>query len=246
MMKKYIVSAMCFLFFVACMQEKKQTSKTVLNDEIEIVVDDWQILFNGTSLDQWKEYKTDGISDAWRIEGDALVYMPPEDEGHKNHDLVTRQEFTNFVLTLDWKISEAGNSGVFWGISEDEKFGTGYQTGPEIQILDNHKHPDAMVGTNRQAGALYDMVSPSKDVTKPIGEWNTMTISVNHKEQKGSVILNGIETVTFPLANEEWNAMVATSKFAEWDGFGDYTTGKIGLQDHDNKVWFRNIKIKQL
>lgn len=247
MMKKYIVSLACILAFVACKQEKKETTETAVVEEVAVVENDWEVLFDGTSLDQWKEFKTDGVSDAWKIDGDALVYTPPaEGEENQNHDLVTRQEYTNFVLSLDWKISEAGNSGVFWGVSEDEKFGTGYQTGPEIQILDNDKHPDAKAGTTHQAGALYDMVSPAKDVTNPVGEWNTMVITVDHNAHVGSVTLNGTVMVTFPVANEEWDAMVARSKFAGWDGFGKYTTGKIGLQDHHNVVAFRNIKIKQL
>lgn len=246
-MKKLLVSATCLLAMMSCKQEKKETVNVTVVEEVEVVENEWEVLFDGTSLDQWKEFKTDGVSDAWKIEGDALVYTPPaEGEEQKNHDLVTRKEYTDFVLTLDWKISEAGNSGVFWGVSEDEKFGTGYQTGPEIQILDNDKHPDAKAGTTHQASALYDMVAPAKDATKPVGEWNTMVITVNHKEHKGSVTLNGEEMVTFPVANDEWDAMVAKSKFAGWDGFGKYTTGKIGLQDHHNVVSFRNIKIKQL
>lgn len=246
-MKKVIASVACLLAFVACKQEKKETTQTAVVEEVAVVENDWEVLFDGSSLDQWKEFKTDGVSDAWKIEGDALVYTPPaEGEESTNHDLVTRQEYTNFVLSLDWKISEAGNSGVFWGVSEDEKFGTGYQTGPEIQILDNEKHPDAKAGTTHQAGALYDMVSPATDVTNPVGEWNTMVITVDHNAHIGSVTLNGTVMVTFPVANEEWDALVAKSKFAGWDGFGKYTTGKIGLQDHGNIVAFRNIKIKQL
>ena len=246
-MKKVIASVACLLAFVACKQEKKETTQTAVVEEVAVVENDWEVLFDGSSLDQWKEFKTDGVSDAWKIEGDALVYTPPaESEESTNHDLVTRQEYTNFVLSLDWKISEAGNSGVFWGVSEDEKFGTGYQTGPEIQILDNEKHPDAKAGTTHQAGALYDMVSPATDVTNPVGEWNTMVITVDHNAHIGSVTLNGTVMVTFPVANEEWDALVAKSKFAGWDGFGKYTTGKIGLQDHGNIVAFRNIKIKQL
>ncbi|WP_324024458.1 DUF1080 domain-containing protein [Maribacter sp. BPC-D8] len=246
-MKKVIASVACLLAFVACKEEKKETTQTAVVEKVAVVENDWEVLFDGSSLDQWKEFKTDGVSDAWKIDGDALVYTPPaEGEENQNHDLVTRQEYTNFVLSLDWKISEAGNSGVFWGVSEDEKFGTGYQTGPEIQILDNDKHPDAKAGTTHQAGALYDMVSPATDVTNPVGEWNTMVITVDHNAHIGSVTLNGTVMVTFPVANEEWDAMVAKSKFAGWDGFGKYTTGKIGLQDHHNVVSFRNIKIKQL
>ena len=245
-MKKVIVSMAFLIFFISCKQEKKETSETVV-EEMEMPESEWEILFDGTSLDKWKEFQNDAVGDVWKIEGDVLIYTPPsEGEEKKNHDLVTRDEYTDFVLSLDWKISEAGNSGVFWGVNEDAKYGTGYQTGPEVQILDNDKHPDAKAGTTHQAGALYDMVSPAEDVTKPIGEWNTMVITVNHKVNMGNVILNGTEMVTFPVQGEEWDAMVADSKFAGWDGFGKFTTGKIGLQDHGNIVAFRNIKIKQL
>lgn len=245
-MKKVIASVAVLLIFAACKQEKKETTEVVV-DVVETPKSDWKILFDGTSLDNWKEFQNDGVSDAWKIDGEALVYTPPaESEEKVNHDLVTREDFTDFVLSLDWKISEAGNSGVFWGVNEDKKFGTGYQTGPEIQILDNDKHPDAKAGTTHQTGALYDMVSPAKDVTNPIGEWNTMVITVSHKENLGSVILNGAEMASFPVANDEWDAMVSKSKFAGWEGFGKFKTGKIGLQDHGNIVSFRNIKIKQL
>ncbi len=245
-MKKIIVSTALILFVISCKEEKKETSKESVM-ETEVPQEEWEILFDGSSFDNWKEFQSESVSDVWKIEGDAMVYNPPaKAEGNKNHDLVTRDEYTDFVLSLDWKISEGGNSGVFWGVNEDSIYRTGYQTGPEIQILDNDKHPDAKAGTTHQAGALYDMVSPAKDVTKPIGEWNTMVITVNHKEHKGSVMLNGTEMVSFPLANEEWNALVTDSKFADWEGFGKFTRGKIGLQDHGNVVAFRNIKIKQL
>ena len=245
-MKKVIVSIAFLIFFISCKQEKKETSETVV-EEMEMPESEWEILFDGTSLDKWKEFQNDAVGDVWKIDGDALIYTPPsEGEENKNHDLVTRDEYTDFVLSLDWKISEAGNSGVFWGVNEDAKYSTGYQTGPEVQILDNHKHPDAKAGTTHQAGALYDMVSPAEDVTKPIGEWNTMVITVNHKDNIGRVVLNDTEMVTFPVQGEEWDAMVADSKFAGWEGFGKFTTGKIGLQDHGNVVAFRNIKIKRL
>ena len=245
-MKKVIVSIAFLIFFISCKQEKKETTETVV-EEMEMPESEWEILFDGTSLDKWKEFQNDTVGDVWKIDGDALIYTPPsEGEENKNHDLVTRDEYTDFVLSLEWKISEAGNSGVFWGVNEDAKYSTGYQTGPEVQILDNDKHPDAKAGTTHQAGALYDMVSPAEDVTKPIGDWNTMVITVNHKDNVGRVVLNDTEMVTFPVQGEKWDAMVADSKFAGWEGFGKFTTGKIGLQDHGNLVAFRNIKIKQL
>ena len=124
--------------------------------------------------------------------------------------------------------------------------GQPYQTGPEIQVLDNDKHPDGKNGTSHQAAALYDMVSPAKDVTKPIGEWNTCVITINHKTNAGSVSLNGEPMVEFPVNDPEWSAMVSDSKFADWEHFAKYTTGRIGLQDHSDMVAFRNIRIKEV
>lgn len=208
---------------------------------------EWTVLFDGTSFDGWKGYLKDEVPEAWKLEDGAMVLYPPRNKPDgEQYNLVTRNEYTNFVLSLEWKISEGGNSGIFWGIKEDPKYGQPYETGPEIQILDNEKHPDAKVGTTHQAGALYDMVAPSKDVTKPVGEWNSTVITIDHTIRRGSIVLNGEEIVSFPLADELWNAMVSKSKFADWGAFGKFTTGKIGLQDHGDGVAFRNIKIKEL
>lgn len=228
--------------------DQKNMSETVTPaDNNDTKPGDWKVLFDGTSFDGWKGYNQEGIPDSWIIEDGAMVLEPPESrpEG-ANYNLVTNDEYTDFVLSLEWRISEGGNSGFFWGIQEDEKYKEPYETGPEIQILDNAKHPDAKVGTTHQAGSLYDMVGPDKDVTKPVGEWNTCVLTVDHKAKEGSVVLNGEEIVTFPVGDEMWNVMVSKSKFADWEGFGKVTSGKIGLQDHGDGVAFRNIKIKEL
>ncbi len=227
--------------------QEAMTAERVEEAEAEKPPQEWTVLFDGTSFDGWKGYQSDKVSDNWKIEDGAVVFHPPKNRPEGEiYDLVTEKEFTNFILSLDWKISEGGNSGVMWGVQEDEKFEKPYHTGPEIQVLDNEKHPDAKAGKTHQAGALYDMVAPSNDITKPVGEWNTMVITVNNDKKTGSVELNGDEVVTFPVANEMWNAMVSKSKFADWDGFGKFIQGKIALQDHGNKVSFRNIKIKEL
>ena len=227
--------------------QKEMESERIAEAEAEKPPKEWTLLFDGSSFDGWKEYNKEGVSKNWKIEDGAMVFYPPADRKKGDaFNLVTKKEYTDFILSLEWKISEGGNSGVFWGVNETPELSEAYQTGPEVQVLDNEKHPDAKNGTTHQAGSLYDMVAPSEDVTKPVGEWNTMVITVNHKEQKGSISLNGTDIVDFPVGNEMWNVMVSKSKFADWDHFGKFTTGKIGLQDHGDKVAFKNIKIKEL
>ena len=169
----------------------------------------------------------------------------PDEDGGKN--IVTKDEYTNFKLSLEWKISEGGNSGIFWSVYEDSAYNEAYQTGPEIQVLDNERHPDAQANPKfHQAGALYDLVQPSSDVCKPAGEWNKCVIMVDHKNNEGWVELNDTRIVEFEPHGEQWDSLVAGSKFADWEGFGAYRTGKIGLQDHGDIVAYRNIKIKAL
>ncbi len=210
-------------------------------------MDGWTVLFDGSSFDNWKGYQRDDVPEYWKIEDGAMVLHPPANKPEgESYNLVTKNSYTSFVLSLEWRISEGGNSGVMWGVREDEKYHEPYETGPEIQVLDNERHPDAKAGTTHRAGALYDMVAPSEDVTKPVGEWNTMVITVDYGEHHGSVSMNGQHIVDFPLANEEWDNLVAGSKFADWEGFGQFHEGKLALQDHGFEVAYRNIKIKPL
>ena len=120
-------------------------------------------------------------------------------------------------------------------------------TGPEIQILDNAKHPDSFVGNGiHKAGSLYDMIGYPADHINPAGEWNQCVLEVNHTANIARVTMNEKTTISFPLHGIEWEKMVANSKFKDWEGFGKYPTGYIGLQDHSDKVSFRNIRIKEL
>ncbi|NER09763.1 protein of unknown function [Muriicola jejuensis] len=227
--------------------EIKATQEMAVSEHSVNDKEGWEILFDGTSFDQWKGYRQEGMAEHWKIEEGAMVFSPPaERKGGESFNIVSRQDYGNFILSLEWKVAEGANSGIFWGVKEDPAYGQPYETGPEIQVLDNTRHPDAKNGITHQAGALYDMVAPSEDVTRPAGEWNTCVITVNYAEHTGKVNLNGVDVVTFPLDNPEWDAMVSNSKFADWPGFGKHHMGKIGLQDHGDVVAFRNIRIKRL
>lgn len=241
----------CLLVFTITLTSCKQTVKETPQSELEAMnvekvqpVSEWISLFDGTNFDNWRGYLTDEMYQEWTIEDGAMVFTP-SGQGGKN--IITKETFTDFEMSLEWKISEGGNSGIFWGVYEDPKYKEAYQTGPEIQVLDNERHPDALANPKyHQAGALYDLVQPMHDVCKPAGEWNLCVLKVNHKTNEGSVTLNGTVIVTFPVHGEAWDALVAKSKFKGWEGFGKHHTGHIGLQDHGDKVSFRNIKIKKL
>ena len=224
---------------MGCKQDKKEVMKEdSSNNESE-----WTVLFDGLSFDNWRGYLSEDMHAEWTLEDGTMAFTP----GGRGKNIISKQKFTNFVLSLEWKISEGGNSGIFWGVHEDEKFSEAYHTGPEIQVLDNAKHPDALVaeGTHK-AGSLYDMIACPDALVNPAGEWNHCVLEINHETNQGKVIMNGKEVMTFPVHGEAWDAMVENSKFKGWEGFGKYQTGHIGLQDHGDKVWYRNIKIKAL
>ncbi|WP_431163103.1 3-keto-disaccharide hydrolase [Flagellimonas beolgyonensis] len=246
-MRKPILFAILALTF-ACKEKPKENVEEVTEETVDVVQEpEWTVLFDGTSFDGWHFYNGGEVMEPWKLEDGAMVLYPPESKPEgANYNLVTDTEFTDFVLSLEWKIAEGGNSGIFWGVKEDEKYGEPYLTGPEIQVLDDERHPDAKNGTDRLAGALYDMVSPSAKAVKPAGEWNAVEIMINHKTNEGHVMLNGTKIVEFPVEGEGWNELVANSKFADWEAFGAFKTGKIGVQDHGDVVAFRNIKIKEL
>ena len=246
---KRIALIICLCSLFACnqtekkSQEKVETQNTVSSKET-INKEGWTILFDGSSLDNWRGYLSEDIYPEWTIQDDVMVFTPGE-VGGKN--IITKEKYTNFILSLEWKISEAGNSGIFWGVHEDEKFPEAYMTGPEIQVLDNEKHPDSFVGNGiHKAGSLYDLIGyPAEDIY-PAGEWNLCVLEVNQTANLARVTMNEKTTISFPLHGVEWDKMVENSKFKDWEGFGKYRSGHIGLQDHSDQVSYRNIKIKKL
>ena len=246
-MKKLLLVCTVALLF-ACKQAPKKKSVDVIEAPIVEAIPEWTSLFDGKSFDGWHKYNSTEMSAAWSIVDGAMVFNPALKSSKKEiDDIVTDKEFTNFELSLEWNISEGGNSGIFWAVNEGEAYGKPYSTGPEIQVLDNERHPDALANPKfHQAGALYDMVQPTQDVCKVSGEWNHVVLMINHKTNQGSVTQNGVEIVTFPVSGEGWDKLVANSKFSDWEYFAKFKTGKIGLQDHGDVVSFRNIKIREL
>jgi len=198
----------------------------------------WQLLFDGKDLNGWRGYKTAGPPPKWKVEGDAITLT--ETGGV---DLMTNDEFGDFELSIDWKISQKGNSGIIYLVKEAPEAKQTYETGPEMQVLDNDGHADGKLPSHR-AGALYDIVVPAKDAAKPVGEWNTARIEL----KKGHIThwLNGVKMAESSYGDDAWRKAVAGSKFKTMPLFGLATTGHIALQDHGDRVWYRNIKIRKL
>ena len=238
--------------FIALVTIGILTSSSLLKEkETESNTDKWESLFDGETLNGWHRFNRKGVAPIWTAKDGVLTFDPAlRPKGDYIHDIVSDKIYKSFQLSIEWNISEGGNSGIFWAVQEGESHYYPFSTGPEIQVLDNERHPDAKENPNyHQAGALYDMIQPSKDVCKPAGEWNHIILTIDHNINEGSVKLNGTKIVEFPVSGTEWDAMVSNSKFNDdcyFKRFGKMKSGKIGLQDHGNKVSFRNIKIRKL
>lgn len=199
-----------------------------------------QILFDGKTTQGWHTYLKSDATPAWAVV-DRTLQLNPKAEGQG--DLVTDQEYENFELSLEWNISEGGNSGIIFGVHEDPAFRATYDTGIEMQVLDN-KNAEDNKKANHLAGSLYDLKAPAKDVAKPAGEWNAVKL----RKQNGNLTFwqNGVKIIETQMGSAEWQTMVENSKFKTWKNFAKYPKGRIALQDHGHEVSFRNIKIKQL
>ncbi len=205
----------------------------------------WQLLFDGTSTDGWHAYGSKTIGTAWKVANGTIFLDATKDGTPKTGgDIVSDKEYQNFELQLDWKISKAGNSGICIYANENKaQYDWMWSTGPEIQIVDNEAHPDGKI-YKHQAGDLYDLVAAKSRVAHPPLEWNHYLIRCINGEL--DVYLNDVHVVSTTLWNDGWRTLIAASKFKSMPDFGLFKKGRIGLQDHGDNVWFRNIKIKEL
>jgi hypothetical protein len=195
----------------------------------------WRLLFDGASLENWRSYQEDSVDDGWAIENGCLARVG------WGGDLISRGQFADFELKLEWRISEAGNSGIF--IRGDESGKNIHQTGYEMQVLDNVGHSDNENPTHR-AGAYYDMIAPDHDTTQAVGYWNRVHIVA--RGAKVEFWLNEKLTAKFAQGSTEWQALYDNSKFTDRPQYGTLLEGHIGFQDHFDKVWYRNIRILPL
>ena len=200
----------------------------------------WTLLFDGNDLSAWRGFREENVPAGWSIARNAIHFNPEVEGG--GGDLITKKEYGDFVLELDWRIAEGGNSGIVYRVSEDRN--ATWKTGPEYQVLDNARHPNANDGPEYTAGAVYALYAPSEDVTRPAGQWNQACIVVRDRRVKHW--LNGTNVASYEWGGAAWKKRVAHSKFDTIPGFAKNERGHIALQDHGDNVWYRNIKIRPL
>lgn len=243
----FIPFAFIILAFTNCNTSKKAAmSDTTVSLTSEEISNGWMMLFDGKSTAGWHTYGKAGVGKAWKVDNGKLWFdagsiksTPSNERG----DIITDNEYENFHLKLEWNIAKNGNSGIILFVNEDPaKYEAAWQSGPEMQVLDNNGHPDAKIIKHR-AGDLYDLLT-AKETVKPAGEWNEVEIIAN----KGMLqfFINGVEVLKTSLWDESWRQLIANSKFKNIPGFGTFRKGHIALQDHGDDVWYKNIKIKAL
>ena len=204
----------------------------------------WKLLFDGSTLTGWKTYNRSDMATSWGVK-DGAIFLDAK-KGRSDvakGDLVTLEDYDDFEFSVEWKISDCGNSGIMYRIVEDPKYKQPYLTGPEMQVLDNKCHPDAKIVTHR-SGDFYDVMASKTENVKPAGEWNSVKIIM--KGYKLEQWQNGVRQIKLTLGSDEINAIVEKSKWKNQKDWGKALIGKIGLQDHGDAVWFRNIKIRSL
>jgi hypothetical protein len=201
----------------------------------------WKLLFDGKNFTGWHGFNMKGIPDCWMIEDQALT-MTTEGRA-ESQDIITDQTYTKFVLSAEFKLTKGANSGIIFQIKEDPKYKFPYETGPEYQVMDHANWPDKLEDW-QICGANYAMYPPKAKPFKPFGEWNQVLLVVdgNHVTQ----MLNGVVVVEYEKYSDEWKKLRASGKWAAFPDYGKYDEGHISLQNHGTKVWYRNLKIKQL
>ena len=195
----------------------------------------WRLLFDGRTTSGWRGFKQSSMPGGWQAVDDALTRVTG------GGDIITIDQFTNFELALEWQVAPGGNSGIMFRVTEAAD--ATYLTGPEMQVLDNAGHPDG-ASPLTSAGACYGLYPPSSNVARPGGSWNAVRLIANgtHVEHW----LNGVKIVEYELFSADWLARFRASPHRDAPLYGREPRGYIALQDHGDRVAYRNIKIRVL
>ena len=195
----------------------------------------WRLLFDGTSTAGWRGFRMTTMPTGWQARDGALTRVS------EAADIVTTDQYANFELALEWQISPKGNSGIMYRVTEADS--SSYETGPEMQVLDDEGHRDGLSRLTA-AGSVYGLYPAPEGLVRPAGQWNQVRIVVNGNDVEHW--LNGTQVAHYVLGSPEWAALVAKSKFRQWPGYGKARIGFIALQDHGDWVAYRSIKIRVL
>ena len=224
---------MAILFF-SCSQSKEPN--TLSKSELK---EGWELLFDGKSIDKWKTFNGGEVT-GWKIvDGELQNSGVGSDHGG---DIITKKEYENFELYLEWKVSPQSNSGVFIHVQEGLTDAI-YESGPEYQLIDDKGWPEKLDAA-QYSGANYAMNAPENAEVKPIDEWNTTRIIVKNPHVEHW--LNGKKVVEYDLWSDDWKARKVAGKWADAPNYGEAKSGYIGLQDHGGLTMFRNIKIREI
>ncbi len=201
----------------------------------------WQLLFDGQSFTGWHGYNMDGVPGFWIIEEQALTMTT--EGGAESQDIITNKIYKDFALSAEYRLTRGANSGIIYQVKEDSLYRFPYETGPEFQIIDHENWPDPLEDWQIN-GANYAMYPPRVKPYKPLGEWNSLLLVV--KGNQVTQILNGEVVVEYEKYSDDWNMLRNSGKWADFPDYGKYDEGHISLQNHGTKVWYRNLKIKEL
>jgi hypothetical protein len=250
-MKKINIVIFAIAALTACKNSSENNSSEVSAEENSEIAqgqnqeEEWITLFDGSNAEGWRGYNAaGGLPEGWIIEDETLKSLGQG--GDIGGDIVYgEEEFGEFELSLEWKISSGGNSGVFYHVIEDEKYDAPYYAAPEYQIIDQKNFPQKLEPW-QSIGSDYGMYDPQYDEKdlKEVGEWNTSRIRFT--EDKVTYWLNGKKTVEFDPWSPDWEKRKNEGKWKDFPDYGKAKSGLIGLQDHGSNTWFRNIKIKKL